>query len=64
MGTGKATHIRLKSGSKVNVERIQGTLVVRSMKGAVIGSYGPDDMAKFHKRYQTLTKTASHQRGK
>lgn len=52
------THIRLKTGEKVNVERFEGNvLVVRSAKGKVLGSYEYADMAKFHKRYQPIGQT-------
>lgn len=51
----KATHIRLKNKAKVYVERFEGgVLVVRNMKGKVLGSYERKDMAKFSKRYRSL----------
>jgi len=50
-----ATHIRLKNKVKVEVERFEGgTLVVKNMRGKVLGSYGPKDMKKFHARYESL----------
>lgn len=51
----KPTHIRLKTGQKVNVTRHQGNvLVVKNMKGKVLGSYDPATMDKFSKRYKSL----------
>jgi len=49
------THLRLKTGKKVTVARHEGgILVVKNMRGRVIGSYGPEDMGKFYKRYKSL----------
>lgn len=51
----KATHIRLKNKVKVRVERYEGgTLVVRNMRGKVLGSYESTDMKKFQERYKSL----------
>ncbi len=55
----KLTHIRLKTGNKVYVERQYNTVIVRSRKGKVLGSYQPDEMADFHKRYKKIKETAS-----
>jgi len=56
----KATHIRKKNNVKVIVERYEGNiLVVKNMKGKVLGSYGPDQMhpmKKFFERYEPVTK--------
>ena len=51
----QATHIRLKNNVKVNVERFEGNiLVVRNMKGKVIGSYEPTTMKNFYNRYMSI----------
>lgn len=53
--TNKPTHVRLKTGEKVYIERHQGNvIVVKSMKGKVFGSYEQKDMGKFQKRYKSL----------
>lgn len=58
----KPTHLRLKTNEKVFVERFQGNvIVVKNTSGRVLGSYGPDDMPKFAKRYKSLV--ANKQRG-
>jgi len=52
----KATHIRKKNNVKVAVERFEGNiLVVRNLRGKVLGSYGKDqqfEMKKFFERYE------------
>ncbi len=54
--------MRLKNKMKVNVERFEGgTLVVKNMRGKVLGSYGLKDMKKFHGRYKSLV--AKKQKG-
>jgi len=54
-----ATHIRRKNKVKVAVERFEGNvLVVRNLKGKVLGSYGPDqefEMKKFYQRYESIS---------
>lgn len=50
-----ATHIRLKTGEQVIVSREYNIVIVRSLRGAVLGSYEPKDMGKFQKRYQRIT---------
>ena len=51
----QATHMRIKNKVKVNVERFEGgTLVVKNMRGKVLGSYGPKEMKKFQQRYDSL----------
>ncbi len=52
------THLRVKSGKKVFVERVAKILVVRSLTKKVLGSYTHDQMALFHKRYKPLKKSA------
>jgi len=58
----KATHIRKKNKAKVFVERYEGNvLVVKNMRGKVLGSYGPmqeHEMKKFFERYEPIKKTA------
>lgn len=62
MATSKPTHLRLKTGEKVFVERFQGNIVVvKNMSGRVLGSYEPTDMPKFAKRYKSLV--ANKQKG-
>ena len=55
----KATHIRKKNNVKVFVERYEGNvLVVKNMRGKVLGSYGPmqdNPMKKFYERYEPVT---------
>lgn len=47
--------MRIKNKVKVNVERFEGgTLVVKNMRGKVLGSYGPKEMKKFQQRYDSL----------
>ena len=49
------THIRVKTGEKVIVTREgNNTVVVRTTKGEVLGSYDRPDMPKFYKRYTSL----------
>jgi len=49
----KPTHKSKKTGKKVFVERIEGNLiVVRSMKGKVLGAYEKKDMSRFNDRYE------------
>ena len=51
----KPTHIRKKTGNKVYVERYEGgIIVVKSMRGKVIGSYERDQMSLFYKRYESI----------
>lgn len=51
----QATHIRLKNKVKVYVERFEGgTLVVRNMRGKVLGTYEKTEMNKFQQRYESL----------
>lgn len=51
----KPTHIRLKTGQKVFVTRHMGNvLVVKNLKGKVLGSYEPATMGTFNKRYKSL----------
>lgn len=60
----KATHIRLKNKVKVQVERYEGgTIVVRNMKGKVLGSYERTQMNKFHERYKSLVANKTRDRG-
>ena len=49
-----ATHKRLKTGEQVIVTREYDIVVVRNLRGTVIGSYAPTEMAKFHKRYEKI----------
>lgn len=51
----KATHTRNKTKESVIVTREYNIVVVRNMRGKVIGSYEPVDMAKFYKRYTKIT---------
>jgi len=49
------THVRIKTETKVNVERYEGgVLVVRNLKGKILGSYEREQMKKFHERYRSL----------
>ncbi len=50
-----ATHMRIRNKVKVNVERHEGgTLVVRNMRGKVLGSYTREQLQTFNKRYKSL----------
>lgn len=49
----KPTHIRIKTGERVFVERHHTVIVVKSMNGKILGSYDQKDMAKFQKRYKS-----------
>lgn len=52
---GKATHIRIKTKTKVVVERFEGNvLVVKNMKGKILGSYDRGTMSKFTERYKSM----------
>jgi len=52
---GKATHIRIKTKTKVVVDRFEGgVLVVKNLKGKILGSYEQKDMPTFTKRYKSL----------
>lgn len=50
-----ATHQRLKTGEQVVVTREYDILIVRNLRGKVIGSYERTEMATFHKRYTKIT---------
>lgn len=50
-----ATHKRLKTGEQVIVTREYDIIVVRSLRGKVLGSYERTQMATFHKRYEKIT---------
>lgn len=50
-----ATHIRNKTGEKVIVTREYNIIIVRSLRGKVLGSYEPTEMGTFHKRYEKIT---------
>lgn len=49
-----ATHKRVKTGEKVIVTREYDILIVRNMRGKVLGSYDGTQVATFHKRYKKL----------
>ncbi len=54
---GEPTHIRLKTNTKVFVERFEGNvIVVKNLKDNVVGSYEGHEMGKFHKRYKPIKK--------
>ena len=60
----KATHIRMKTNTKVFVERHEGNiLVVRNLKGKILGSYTKQQMKHFNERYASLA-VAGSPRGK
>jgi len=60
----KPTHIRIKTQTKVMVERFEGNvLVVKNMQGKILGSYDRTAMDKFNDRYKTLAKTGDAGRG-
>ena len=51
----KATHVRIATKTKVSVERHEGhILVVRNMKGKILGSYTKAEMKTFNERYSSL----------
>ena len=51
----KPTHVRLKTGKKVYVERHEGgVIVVKGKNGQIHGSYMRTEMTKFYKRYKSL----------
>lgn len=55
MAKSKATHKSKKTGNKVFVERFEGNIiVVKSVKGKVLGSYNKSQMAKFNEKYESL----------
>jgi len=60
----QATHTRIKTKTKVIVERFEGNvLVVKNLKGKILGSYDRTSMDKFNDRYKTLAKTGDAGRG-
>lgn len=50
-----ATHIRLKTGEKVGVTREYDILIVKNLRGKVLGSYERTEMATFYKRYEKIS---------
>ena len=49
------THVRLKTGNRVFVERYEGNVVVvKNRRGKVLGVYERDKMHLFYKRYKSL----------
>ena len=54
MALSKPTHVRLRTGSKVIVSREYDVVIVRSLKGKVLGSYAKKDMGTFNQRYKSL----------
>lgn len=50
-----ATHKRLKTGEQVIVSREYDIVIVRNLRGKVLGSYERTKMATFYKRYEKIT---------